>query len=177
MKVFIIILYRHFHQGHLIFLQSPPQAPWMLLILQCIIYCPSLTWGLIPSDLLFLCVCLLCEDVFFWVWPITQQHIRTILSVDLSSFVVMHELCVHAVWTSGPTTHEHQWKADCFHVDEKPRLEAPSAAALCLATAAEALHNPVFSFFFQLKQLVIVCELCSLWVGWLWLINFPDVFV
>lgn len=52
--------------------------------------CPSITCGLIPPNLLFLCVCFLhIATIPIWllcVWPVAQQHIRDSFCRSFSTF-------------------------------------------------------------------------------------------
>ena len=141
--------------------------------------CPSMMCGLIPPNLLFLLVCFLLHCHYTDMTPVcaaahTAVHLE-ILSVALSTFChawVICSLCVN-IRTNGRWA--SVWNALSVHVDWNQWLEILYICPMLWLSSWSTLQTCIF-FLFHLKQQVFVCELCSVWVGWLWLINFPDVF-
>lgn len=107
------------------------------------------------------------------VWPIMQQHI----SADLRLF------------SSSPFCHEWVIRSPSVNVRTNRRSGTP--LVLTLTGTSGWRRRSVWTLFWHSSWSTLqICVLslffiwnsqcasvsCSVWVGWLWLINFPDVF-
>ncbi len=118
-----------------------------------------------PSKPAFL-VCLLSSTL-----PLYE-----ILSRALSAFCRAWAICSLCVNTGTNSRRESEWNAVSVHVDWNHWLVILYMfMSIVVTQQLKYFANLYFllSFSFETRS---VCELCPVGVGWLWLINFPDVF-
>ena len=140
------------------------------MLLEC--YWSCIILFICPCVDLFLHICFSCAFAFFTLPPqgddssVSAQS--EILSVDLRTLCHAWVICVD-IGTNSRRASERE-RLVSVHVNCGSKYYIYCILYMAIVVTQQ---NCIF-FLFHLKQ-VFVCELCSVWVGWLWLINFPNV--